>query len=152
MRRAVAHHVAGSWPRPAEAGTVTLAFDDRHRRRLVLRDDTGEPFTLDLPRAAALTEGDGLELEGGGFLRVRAAPERLLEVRPVSPVHAARLAWHLGNRHAPVQVLDDGRLRMRPDHVLEAMVRGLGATVTDATAPFHPEIGAYAGGGHGHEE
>jgi urease accessory protein len=152
MRRAVAHHLAGTWPWPAEAGTVTLAFDDRHRRRLVLRDDAAEPFMLDLPRAAVLAEGDGLELEGGTFLRVRAAPEELLEVRPSSAAHAARLAWHLGNRHTPVQVLDDGRLRMRPDHVLEAMVRGLGAAVTDVTAPFHPEIGAYAHGRHGHEE
>ena len=152
MRRAIAHHPAGTWPWPSEAGTVTLAFNDRHRRRLVLRDDKGEPFMLDLPRAAVLAEGDGLELEGGTFLRIRAAPEELLEIRPSSPAHAARLAWHLGNRHAPVQVLGDGRLRMRPDHVLEAMVRGLGAVVTDVTAPFHPEIGAYAGGWHGHEE
>ena len=112
-----------------------------------------KPNDAAVPRAAVLAEGEaGSSWEGGTFLRIRAAPEELLEVKPSSAAHAARLAWHLGNRHTPVQALDDGRLRMRPDHVLEAMVRGLGAAVTDVTAPFHPEIGAYAGGRHGHEE
>lgn len=149
MRRAVIRHPAGTWPEAEEVATVTLAFDDRFRRRIRLADDGGTPFLLDLTEAALLGDGDGLELESGGYVRVRSADEDVLDVCGRDPAHMARLAWHLGNRHTPVQVLADGGLRVRYDHVLAGMLQGLGAAVTRRCAPFAPETGAYAGG-HGH--
>ncbi len=98
-----------------------------------------------------LADGDGLELAGGGFIEVRAAAEAVVDIRGRNPAHAARLAWHIGNRHAAVQVLEDGRLRVADDHVLVAMLEGLGADMKRKTAPFTPEPGAYASGGHSHD-
>jgi urease accessory protein len=80
---------------------------------------------------------------------VRAAPERLVEIAAADADALARIAWHLGNRHLPTE-LRPGALRIRPDHVIEAMVRGLGGTVRDIEAPFQPEGGAYASHSHGH--
>lgn len=142
---------AGQWSPKAEVGTVTLVCADRHRRRILMRDDAGVEFLLDLPEAMHLRDGDGLMLGDGAVVRVIAAPEPVAEVACVDALHLARVAWHLGNRHTPVQVLPDGRLRFGHDHVLEAMVEGLGATVTRTTAPLQPEGGAYGGGqGHAH--
>ena len=152
MRRAIAVHKAGNWPEEAAADRVTLAYVDRHRRRLRLVADSGNPFLLDLARVQHMADGDGLELDDGGYVRVCAKPERVLEVEGGSPTDLLRLAWHLGNRHLPMQALE-GRLRIRDDHVIADMVVGLGGTVTRLNAPFDPETGAYAGGeqGHGHE-
>jgi urease accessory protein len=130
--------------------TVTLTHDDRHRRRIRLATDNGTPFLLDLAEAHHLADGDLLGLSDGRHVQVRAAPEPVLEVVAATPVQLARLAWHLGNRHTPVQVLEDGRLRLRADHVLAAMLEGLGARITPSSAPFSPEHGAYAGHGHEH--
>ena len=150
MRRATHIHRAGEWPAESAAATVTLAFDDRHRRRIRMTDDAGEPFLLDLPEAALMADCDGLALLDGGYIRVRAADEAVADIEGESPAHTARLAWHIGNRHTPVQVLPDGVLRIRDDHVLVAMAEGLGAKVVRRMAPFSPEPGAYAGGGHAH--
>jgi urease accessory protein len=149
MRRAVAVFSPGSWPAAETAGVVTLAYHDRHRRRVRMSDDGGAEFLLDLPHAAVLGDGDGLALEGGGYLRVRAATEAVADIAADSPEHLARLAWHMGNRHVPAQVLSDGVLRILDDHVLVDMARGLGAKIVRHHAPFAPESGAYAGG-HGH--
>ncbi len=153
-RRATRVHARGHWPLERAVATVTLAFDDRHRRRMAMTDDAGGAFLLDLPRAVALDEGDGLELGDGSFLRVVAAAEDLMEVRVAGPVEGfARIAWHLGNRHLPVQILGDTIL-LRQDHVIEDMLRGLGAEVRAVRVPFMPEGGAYGGSaghaGHGH--
>lgn len=145
MRRAIAVVPSGAWREEERVGTVTLAYDDRHRRRLRMTDDAGGAFLLDLGRPARLGEGDGLRLEGGGIIAVRAAVEPVLEVQGADPAATARLAWHLGNRHALVQVLPDGTLRLRRDPVLADMLQGLGARVRNARAPFAPEPGAYAG-------
>ena len=152
MRRAIAVHKAGHWPEEAAGDAVTLAFVDRHRRRLRLVADSGNPFLLDLPRVQHLADGDGLELDDGGYVRVRAAPERVLEIEADGPTGLLRLAWHLGNRHLPVQAME-GRLRTRDDHVIAEMVEGLGGKVTRLNAPFDPETGAYAGtdNAHGHD-
>ena len=146
MRRAIAVHCPGSWPAEAATATVTLAHDQRHRRRIALRDDRGEPFLLDLPRATALADGDGLELAGGGWILTRAAAEKVLEIQGRSAQHLVRLAWHLGNRHVPVQALSGG-LRLAADPVLAEMLRGLGAEVSLVEAPFSPEPGAYDAAG-----
>jgi urease accessory protein len=150
LRRAIAVSRAGAWPEKDAEATVTLAFSDRHRRRFRLTDDLGRPFLLDLPTATRLAEGDGLELAGGGWLRVVAADEPVATIRASTARRIARIAWHLGNRHTPVEVRADGSLRILDDHVLVAMVEGLGGRVTRSQDSFNPEAGAYAGGGHGH--
>ena len=131
------------------ADTVVLDFDDRHRRRMAMTGTRGLEFLLDLENAVALRGGDALLLEDGRLIEVIAAPEPLIEIRGVDPLHLVRVAWHLGNRHLPTQIMAKG-LRIRRDHVIEAMVKGLGARIIEIEAPFDPEGGAYAGGGHAH--
>ena len=118
-----------------------------------MADENGEPFLLDLRRPTLLNDGDGLILDGNGIIRVRAAAEAVADVRGKTPADTARLAWHIGNRHTPMQVLPGGRLRIRDDHVIVTMLEGLGGTVTHRQAPFSPEPGAYARAddGHGHD-
>jgi urease accessory protein len=149
MRRAIAVHSRGEWPEDAAVDTVTLAYLDRHRRRLRLVADSGETFLLDLPRARHLVEDDGLELDTGGYLRVRAAAELVFEIETSDPTVLLRIAWHLGNRHLPLQIAGE-RLRIRADHVIAQMVIGLGGRITRLEASFDPEIGAYAVGAHEH--
>ncbi len=148
MRRAVAVHPRGQWPEDRVVDTVTLAFLDRHRRRIRLVGDSGAAFLLDLPHARHLGDGDGLELDSGSYVRVRAAPEPVLEIETADQASLLRIAWHLGNRHLPLQVVGD-RLRIREDHVISEMVSGLGGRITRHEAPFDPEFGAYAGPAHG---
>jgi urease accessory protein len=133
----------------APADTVVLDFDDRHRRRMAMIGTRGLAFLLDLENAVALRGGDALVLDDGRLVEVVAAPEPLIEIRGADPQHLVRVAWHLGNRHLPTQITARG-LRIRRDHVIEAMVKGLGARVIEIEAPFDPEGGAYAGGGHAH--
>ena len=142
-------HRRGAWPDEAAQDSVTLAYFDRHRRRIRLVSDAGKPFLLDLARAQRLTDGDGLELDDGGYVRVNAAPEPVIEIA-AAPTDLLRIAWHLGNRHLPLQVVED-RLRIRDDHVIAEMVTGLGGEITRLDAPFDPEIGAYAGAMQAHQ-
>jgi urease accessory protein len=129
----------------APADTVVLDFDDRHRRRMAMTGTRGLEFLLDLENATVLRSGDALVLEDGRLIEVVAAPEPLAEIRGADPQHLVRVAWHLGNRHLPTQIMPRG-LRIRRDHVIEAMVKGLGARVIEIEAPFDPEGGAYTGG------
>src|ERR1700743_1977095 len=131
------------------ADTVVLDFDDRHRRRMAMTGTRGLEFLLDLENAVALRGGDALVLEDGRLIEVVAAPEPLVEIKGADPHHLIRVAWHLGNRHLPTQIMPKG-LRIRRDHVIEAMVQGLGARIVEIEAPFDPEGGAYAGPAHGH--
>ena len=146
-----AHRIApaGHWPAEERRGTVTLGYDDRHRRRLRLATDAGEPILLDLAQTVVLADGDGLALAEGGFVEVRAAPEDLVEITAATPALLARIAWHIGNRHVPA-ALDGHRILIRDDHVIVAMVEGLDGAVRRIRAPFTPEGGAYANS-HGHE-
>lgn len=133
---------AGEWTGDA-VDVVVLDYDDRNRRRIALTGTRGLTFLLDLPRAVHLRSGDGLLLDDGAIVEVLGAPEPLAELR-VADAHAlTRLAWHLGNRHLPTQIVGT-RLRIRRDHVIEDMARGLGAKVLAIEAPFDPEGGAYA--------
>lgn len=135
----------------APADTVVLDFDDRHRRRMAMTGTRGLEFLLDLENAVALRGGDALVLEDGRLVEVVAAPEPLLEIRGRDPHHLIRVGWHLGNRHLPTQIMAKA-LRIRRDHVIEAMVKGLGARVIEIEAPFDPEGGAYADAGHAHHD
>ena len=156
MRRATQVYHAGDWLADEAVGSVTLDYDDRFRRRIRLTDDSGEDFLLDLPDATLLSEGDGLVLDTGGFMHVHAADEPVADLRCATLVETATLSWHIGNRHIPVQIIDDGTLRIRDDHVIVAMAERHGAVVQRRDAPFSPEEGAYArdgaanGHGHGH--
>jgi urease accessory protein len=133
----------------APADTVVLDFDDRHRRRMAMTGTRGLEFLLDLENAVALRGGDALVLEDGRLIEVVAAAEPLIEIRGADPLHLVRIAWHLGNRHLPTQIMPKG-LRIRRDHVIEAMVKGLGARIIEIEAPFDPEGGAYAQAAHDH--
>jgi urease accessory protein len=132
------------------AGAVTLDFDARHRRRMRIGTDQGEDVLLNLPKAVAMADGDGLQLEDGRLLRVRAAPELVVEIRHKDPNQLMRLTWHLGNRHLPTEIRDHV-LRIRPDHVIEDMLLGFGADLARVQAPFQPEGGAYGGHSHHHD-
>jgi len=126
--------------RAAEAaGRVSLAYEYRQRSRQRARLDSGEEIGMVMPRGEILRGGDRVLASDGRVFEVVSAPERLLHVEAPS---LARLAYHLGNRHVPVQ-LGDGFLRIAEDRVLEDMLRGLGAKVTQVEAPFEPEGGAY---------
>ena len=129
------------------AGRITLDETARHRRRVVMTSDAGdgEPgieFLLDLPQARLLRHGDGLVLDDGRIIEVVAEAEALIEIRGHDPRHLLALAWQIGNRHLPAQILSD-RILIRRDHVIADMLKGLGATVVEITAPFDPEGGAY---------
>ncbi len=148
MKRAVAVRPAADWPAQAAADRVVLDAQGRHRRRIRLMTVAGQVLLLDLPEATRLKDGDGLQLEDGSWVGIEAKPEPLLEISAPDPHALIRIAWHLGNRHLPTQLLP-GRIRIRDDHVIAEMVAGLGGTATKLSAPFDPEAGAYAGG-HGH--
>ena len=137
-----AHFIsAGAWLATLERGTITLSYADRCRPRVRLIDDAGVPLLLDLVRPARLSHGDGLVLTDGTIIRVIAKPEPLVEATASDARHLARLAWHIGNRRVPAQIMDDRSLRVTPDAGLEQMLRGLGAETRTVTAPFRPESG-----------
>jgi urease accessory protein len=142
LHHASIHCQCGHWPRHEAAGALTLDFESRHRRRILLRTDQGEEVLLDLPRAVAMADGDGLRLEDGRWLEVRAAAESVVEIRHPAPAQLVRLAWHLGNRHLPTEI-GTGVLCIRPDPVIEVMLVGLGAVLVGAQRPFQPEGGAH---------
>ena len=150
MRRACEVRPAGAWNEASAIDSIALDAHERHRRRIVLTAERGTQFLLDLPQAAALRDGDGLLLDDGGVVRVAGRPEALLEIRAASADDLARLAWHIGNRHVELQIAGNA-LRIRRDHVIEAMLVGLGARVTPIEAPFVPEAGAYAHDDHGND-
>jgi len=155
MRRATSVRSKLNWKAQEAKSTVTLKFEDRFRRRVRLLDDDGVAFLLDLSHATHLNDGDALSLDEGGIILIYAATEDVLEVSGDDAAHLARLAWHIGNRHTPMEVLGNDRLRIQYDHVLQHMLEGLGAVTTRSNAAFSPEHGAYdnqnqTGADHGH--
>jgi urease accessory protein len=155
MRRATTVISKSEWQGRQVSGRLLLDHDNRHRRRLVLKTESGESILLDLPATVHLRDGDGLVLEDGSVVAVLALEERLLEITASDTAALIRIAWHLGNRHLPTQLAGE-TLRIREDHVLEEMVQRLGGRASHIAAPFDPEGGAYAGApahnhGHSHE-
>ena len=151
VRRVSGIRPSGEWDVAQAADRAALDAGDRHRRRLVITGEKGTTFLLDLPKPVTLRDGDGLVLDDGSTVLVAGAPEALIEVSAHSPRDVVRLAWHLGNRHTDIQIVG-GRLRIRRDHVLEDMLRGLGAALMPLEAPFDPESSApqgHQGYGHG---
>ncbi|MGA7811657.1 urease accessory protein UreE [Caballeronia sp.] len=134
------------------APTLTLAFDDRCKSRLATTLDNGEEVALVLPRGTVLRDGDVLVADDGALVRVIAAPQEVLVVHAHDVPTLTRAAYHLGNRHTPVEVGAE-HLKLEADPVLEDMLKRIGAHVEHATLPFQPETGAYGGGHkHGHDE
>ncbi len=138
MRRGIAIKSAGLWNVREAIDRVVLDADDRQRRRIVLTGENGTTFLLDLERPVALRNGDGLVLDDGAIVEVRGALEPLIEVEGRSTTDMLRIAWHIGNRHIDLQIVGK-RLRIRRDHVLEAMLAQMGASLASIDAPFDPE-------------
>jgi urease accessory protein len=149
MKRVTEIKPASTWNSLAACDFVVLDAQDRHRRRVVFVGEHGATYLLDLARPAQLRDGDGLLLEDGSVVRVTGKAEALVQVTVPIINDLARIAWHLGNRHTEVQIAGK-TLRIRRDHVLEEMLRGLGASLSYLDAPFDPETGAYNHHGHGH--
>ncbi len=132
-------------------GSLALPFEMRQKSRFKAKLVSGEEVGVVLPRGEILRGGDLVTASDGRVIEVVSQPEKLLHIERETekPVDLAKIAYHLGNRHVPVEV-GEGYLRIAEDHVLERMVEGLGAKLTRVTAPFEPEAGAYGGVGHEH--
>jgi urease accessory protein len=132
--------------------SVTLDHEHRHRRRIRLTSDGDLEFLLDLNKASGLEDGDALKLEDERLILVKAAPQKLLEIKAENPLRLLRVAWHIGNRHTPAEITAEV-IYIEEDHVLAEMVRGQGCSVTPVTRPFRPERGAYdQGHAHSHAD
>jgi len=131
-------------------GQLRLPFEQRQKSRLRAQLASGEEVALMLPRGEVLRGGDLVSASDGRIIEVIAESEKLLHVECASAAAMARAAYHLGNRHVPVEV-GDGYLRLAGDHVLEEMLKRLGAKVSHIESAFEPEAGAY-GAGHLHAE
>ncbi len=141
------------------AATVTLDWDQRCKSRFDATDSAGRRLAVVLPRGGVLRGGDVLVADDGSLVSVLAAPQPVCVVRPCpehgQPLDLLRAAYHLGNRHVPVELHAD-RLLFEPDPVLAEMLRRMHLRVSDESLPFEPEAGAYAEGhahaGHGHDQ
>ncbi|RRD27048.1 urease accessory protein UreE [Brucellaceae bacterium VT-16-1752] len=141
-----AHEVIDAVP----AAHAVLERDERHLRRKAITLDSGEKVLADFPEPVVLEHGDRIVLDDGREIEIRAASEELYEIHGRDQLHIAELAWHIGNRHLEAQIEAD-RIFILRDHVIKAMLEGLGATVTDVVAIFSPLRGAYSGG-HSHHD
>jgi urease accessory protein len=147
MQRVVAIKQPGSF---AVSDRVVLDADERQRRRIALTAEKGARLLLDFEKPMILRDGDGLVLEDGSVVQVVGRVELLVEVSATAPADVVRLAWHIGNRHTDIQFTDQS-FRIRRDHVLEEMLKGLGATTREVEAPFDPEPAAPHGHHHDHD-
>jgi len=138
MRRVASTKNRGDWDEAIARDRVVLDAGDRNRRRIVMTGEKGIVFLLDVEKPVSLRDGDGLVLDDGTIVLVAGEPEKLIEVAAGNALDTVRLAWHLGNRHTDVQIVAD-KIRIRRDHVLEDMLRGLGAHLTPLDAAFDPE-------------
>jgi len=146
MLRAISHSHGGAGQ---PAGTIRLDHAARHLRRKLVTTDQGEKIMVDLPEPVLFADGDRLVLEDGRAVAIVASEEELYEVRPGAACPLRHLAWHLGNRHLPAQI-DEDRILIQRDHVIRAMLEGLGATISEVVARFQPVHGAYHHA-HGHD-
>ena len=153
MLKAIAVRRATDTSSPAEAvlGRAVLQHDERHLRRRMIEASDGRKILVDLPETVVLAAGDALAIEGGGTIEIAAAEEPLYAVRARDPLHLTELAWHIGNRHLAAAIAADRILILR-DHVIKAMLHGLGAEVEEIVAAFNPVRGAYSGHGHAHSD
>jgi urease accessory protein len=157
MQRVTSYLPAGT-PSSNPIDKVVLPHDLRHLRRKLLHLQNGDMVMLDLKEPVLFANGDLLVLEDGELIEIVAAEEKLFEITPRDRIHLTELAWHLGNRHLPAQI-EENRILILRDHVIRAMLEGLGAKVAEGAEPFQPVRGAYHShggdahghGGHGHD-
>ena len=147
MKRVTEVKPAGAWAAESAADRIVLDAGDRNRRRIVMTAQKGTEFLLDVAKPISLRDGDGLVLDDGTIVLVTGEPEKLIEISAGNALDTVRLAWHLGNRHTDVQIVAD-KIRIRRDHVLEDMLRGLGAHLHAVDAAFDPESPTPS---HGHD-
>lgn len=138
MHRVTSIKHASEWNASEASDRVVLDSGDRNRRRIVMTAEKGTEFLLDEAKPVNLRDGDGLVLDDGSIVLVAGESEKLVEIIGRTALETTRLAWHLGNRHTDVQIVG-GKIRIRRDHVLEDMLRGLGAKLSALDAPFDPE-------------
>ena len=135
------------------ASTVELDWDVRQKSRFDTTDSAGRHLGVFLPRGTVVRGGDVLVAEDGSLTKVIAAPQSVLKITHCSdhgtPYDLIRAAYHLGNRHVPIELKPD-HLKIEPDHVLADMLRAMHLIVSAVEEPFEPESGAYASGGHAH--
>lgn len=131
-------------------GEVTLTFEQRQKSRYKTTLSDGRALGWFLERGTVLRDGDILSCKGGEHVRVVAAAEAVSQVEGADALLLTRAAYHLGNRHVPLQI-GENFLRYQHDHVLDAMVEGLGLLVSYQRLPFQPENGAYHGQSHAHQ-
>ena len=143
--------IVTAYDRASARDRVVLDADDRHRRRIVLTGEQGTQMLIDFARPVALRDGDGLVLDDGTIVEIKGSAEPLIEIAAPNAFETVRLAWHLGNRHTDVQIVGN-MIRMRRDHVLEDMLRGLGARLTPLDAAFDPEPASPHGHHHHHHD
>jgi urease accessory protein len=136
------------------ASTVELDWDVRQKSRFEAQDSAGVPLGIFLPRGTVVRGGDVLVAQDGSLIKVLAAPQTVLKITCCATHGSAfdlmRAAYHLGNRHVPIELKPD-HLKIEPDHVLADMLRAMHLTVVEVNEPFEPESGAYAQGGHAHD-
>ncbi|KQP43284.1 urease accessory protein UreE [Pseudorhodoferax sp. Leaf274] len=135
------------------AATVELDWDVRQKSRFDATDSQGRQLGVFLPRGTAVRGGDVLVAEDGSLVRVLAAPQDVLKITHCTahgtPFDLIRAAYHLGNRHVPIELRPD-HLKIEPDHVLANMLRAMHLIVTPVAEAFEPEGGAYSAQGHAH--
>ncbi|QND57974.1 urease accessory protein UreE [Mesorhizobium huakuii] len=148
--RAVSVRPAGEAGAAPAFAKAVLAHDERHLRRRAIELSDGSKVLVDLSEPVALNDGDRLVLEDGRHVEIIAAPEEVYDIRARDGVHLTELAWHIGNRHLAAGIEAD-RIVILRDHVIKAMLEGLGATVREVSEPFKPVRGAYSGHGGGHD-
>lgn len=144
----IVHEISNNIDQATADDVITLDYEGRFLRRKRLCTDKGEEFMVELPETISLAANDGFLLNDGRLIAIRPKPEPLAKITHSQIV---RVAWHIGNRHTPCQIADD-HLLIQQDHVLEGMLRHLGAHIEYITAAFTPEGGAYGHGRtHGHD-
>jgi len=133
------------------ASTVELDWDVRQKSRFDATDSTGRQLGIFLPRGTVARGGDVLVAHDGSLIKVWASAQTVLKITHCTdhgtPFDLIRAAYHLGNRHVPIELKPD-HLKIEPDHVLASMLQAMHLIVTEVTEPFEPENGAYATGGH----
>ena len=148
MRHAIAHRPTATEGGARVVASLALPHDERHLRRRRFSLEGDDAVLVDLPAAVQMADGAVLVCEDGSEILIRAAPEALYAVSARDSLHLAELAWHIGNRHLPAEI-EASRILILRDHVIKAMVEGLGGTVTEIVGPFTPVRGAYH---HAHAE
>jgi urease accessory protein len=152
IERLADHHATETGAQTVPLPKLVLPFDLRQKSRLRATLSDGTEATLYMPRGTVLSDGDILQAEDGTLVRVESSPEKVLVVTASTPFELIKAAYHLGNRHTPVE-FGEGYLKIESDQVLEQMLVQLGVAVKEEFAPFQPERGAYGGGHkHGHDE